>query len=204
MTVQTDPVASVDISLPSLGRIVHFVAHDGLDYAGIISGNVSGTKANVYVIPNLNAIHARVHYDVEFDPSGQKKPSWHWPLRIKSEALPAFATERHVYRAGATTEGMAGKMDLSDPIAADVDVVPPSTIADDAEDRSTITEPQTSDASAKQPADLAPDESAAVVAGVEPAAELPIAELPIADPPIADPSSSEAASAAVDPTGGHS
>lgn len=77
--------AQVKQETPSLGRIVHYVQHDGRHTAGLITGLHSGTRIGLTVfLPPDQAMQVMPHYFLivgacELDSTGKLANTWHWP-----------------------------------------------------------------------------------------------------------------------------
>jgi hypothetical protein len=93
--VQVPPAPPVGIprpeQVPTLGRIVHFVLPDSSQNAGahraaIVTNPEPDTYPNLFVfiddLMDPPVADNRSARSVEFDPTGTKPGTWHWPERV--------------------------------------------------------------------------------------------------------------------------
>ena len=85
---------------PTVGRIVHYVLHDGphqgFHRPALVVAH-SGMTVNVQVFTDGNKTHGDLmpnvfwRYNVAFDPDGKQVGTWHWPEGAEEHSMRSVA-----------------------------------------------------------------------------------------------------------------
>jgi hypothetical protein len=75
--------------VPSIGRIVHFVATNGAHVPADICGTWDDGRVNLFV-KDSTVGRAYFEYSVPFEPTGTAPGSCHWPEYVPAKGEAAF------------------------------------------------------------------------------------------------------------------